>query len=159
MDNFEKIDNVSVYLIGMSGTHYEKLRDTLLKVKKYYYIFDNEFFQENSEYIEYILGAVRKVYSEIFLERKEIFLPESDFNNKSLELFRLKFDLEEFLNFLAQKLMRNHDKLNDFENLDSNSELLLLIVNDYVGKLLKESRISDPTSSIRNLKLEKKLNI
>lgn len=148
---------IEVMLSGIPRDHITQLEIYFRKTcYKYYYLFEDEFFKSDSEkYLDYILPAVRRVYFEIFIKEKEIFKPETKHNLECLELFRLLFDLEDFLNYLVQKLMKNHDKLDDFENLDSKAEILFLIVQNYVSGLIKKSRISNPIVEIRNLKLEK----
>ena len=47
-------------------------------------------------------------------------------------MFQLQFNLVEFLTFLSDKYIKNHNKLNDFKNLDTDSEILTLIVEDYI---------------------------
>ena len=82
--------------------------------------------------------------------------------NHRLELFQLQFELEDFLKFLSNKFKKNHNILDDFENLDKYSELLTLIVEEY-----KASKVSfvasvhsgEIESEIRDIKLTRHLSI
>ena len=163
-----KSTDIDVLLYKVPDGHLANLRELLeTTCNEYWYIFDYDFFKttkdnSNANFIVYILPAVRKVYFEVFIKDLEIFkesFRESEHNLKCLELFRLNFNLEEFLKYLAQKLIDNHDKLDDLEFLDGQSEILNLIVSNYVAGLLRKSRISNPNKEIRNIKLERDLKI
>jgi hypothetical protein len=156
--------DIDIMLTGLTSDHATQL-ETLLKktCNEYHYLFNDEFYQKedgsNSNYVSYILPAVRRVYAEIFIKEKEIFKPKNEINEKCEQLFKLLFDLEDFLKYLSVKLKNNYDKLDDLEFLDSKAEILHLIVQNYVAGLLKRCRISNPTKEIRNIKLERDLKI
>ena len=46
----------------------------------------------------------------------------SSIESKRLELFQLQFNLVEFLTFLSDKYKKNHNILNDFINIDTDSD-------------------------------------
>jgi hypothetical protein len=86
----------------------------------------------------------------------------SSVENKRLELFKLQFNLVEFLTFLSEKFINNYDKLEDFKNLDTDSEILTLIVEDYTSSkisYISSMHASDIPSEIRDIKISKHLNI
>jgi hypothetical protein len=163
-----KSTDIDLLLHKVPNDHLINLRELLeTTCNEHFHIFEYEFFKStkdnsNVNYIAYILPAVRKVYFEVFIKDLEIFkesFRESEHNLKCLELFRLNFNLEEFLKYFAQKLIDNHDKLDDLEFLDGHAEILNLIVSNYVAGLLRKSRISNPTKEIRNIKIERDLKI
>lgn len=153
--------NIFRFLDGISDEYKEDLLKVLNETCKFDYLFNSEFFKQElnpgsyENYLAYVLPAVRRVYQLVFIEEKSIFLPKNEFNNKCLELFKLNFNLKEFLEDLAQKLIKNSNKLDDFENIDKPVEIIELICQNYVSGLIKKSRINNPTKEIRNLKLSK----
>ena len=133
-------------------------------------MFDNPIFtekrnktEENPEgnhLLEYILPTIRRAYSKFFLNPPSILV--SSVENKRLELFQLQFNLVEFLTFLSDKYIKNHNKLNDFKNLDTDSEILTLIVEDYIASkisYISSMHASDIPVEIRDIKISKHLNI
>jgi hypothetical protein len=90
------------------------------------------------------------------IKTPEIF--ENPYFTNKLELFKLQFDLVEFLNFFSKKFDNNWNCLSDFEYLDPVSEVLTLIVQDYVSQkvnLVQSTPQSEITSIIREKKIEK----
>ena len=133
-------------------------------------MFDNPIFtekrnktEENPEgnhLLEYILPTIRRVYSKFFINPPNMLV--SSIENKRLELFQLQFNLVEFLTFLSDKYIKNHNKLNDFKNLDTDSEILTLIVEDYIASkisYISSMHASDIPVEIRDIKISKHLNI
>ncbi len=135
--------------------HYDLFTDPIFFEKK-----DSD----SNSVIEYVLPTLRRAYSKFFINTPGIFSTSTYQNpvNTRLELYQLQFNLREFLEFLSDKFLKNYDKLNDFENLDTNSEILTLIVEDYIG-----SKVSYVTSvpvdeiqkEIRDIKLSRHLSI
>jgi len=136
----------------------------------HYHLFDNPIFiekrnktEENPEgnhLLEYILPTIRRAYSKFFINPPSILV--SSVENKRLELFQLQFNLVEFLTFLSDKYIKNHNKLNDFKNLDTDSEILTLIVEDYIASkisYISSMHASDIPVEIRDIKISKHLNI
>lgn len=151
-------------LTGIPRDHVTELEILMKKTcNDYHYLFSDDFYLKDdgndSNYLSYILPSVRRVYVEIFIKEKEIFKPKHEMNQKCEQLFKLLFDLEEFLKYLSEKLKNNYDKLDDLEFLDSKAEILYLIVQNYVSGLLKKCRVPNPTEEIRNIKLERDLKI
>ena len=86
----------------------------------------------------------------------------SSIENKRLELFQLQFNLVEFLTFLSDKYKKNHNILNDFINIDTDSELLTLIVEDYIASKISyilSLNVSNIQKEIRDVKISKQLDI
>jgi hypothetical protein len=121
---------------------------------------------DSNSVIEYILPTIRRAYSKFFINTPSIFSSANSYGsqikNYRLELYQLQFNLRDFLEFLSDKFLKNNDKLNDFKNLDTNSEILTLIVEDYIGS--KVSYVSSVSSDelqkeIRDIKLSRHLSI
>ena len=136
----------------------------------HYHFFDDPIFTEKrnktednpegNHLLEYILPTIRRAYSKFFLNPPSILV--SSVENKRLELFQLQFNLVEFLTFLSDKYIKNHNKLNDFKNLDTDSEILTLIVEDYIASkisYISSMHASDIPVEIRDIKISKHLNI
>jgi len=162
--SLKEIEVLEYFLSGIPRDHVTQLEILMKKTcNDYHYLFSDDFYLKDdgtdSNYLSYILPAVRRVYVEIFIKEKEIFKPKHEMNQKCEQLFKLLFDLEEFLKYLSEKLKNNYDKLDDLEFLDSKAEILYLIVQNYVSGLLKKCRVPNPTEEIRNIKLERDLKI
>ena len=162
--SLKEIEVIEYMLTGIPRDHVTELEILMKKTcNDYHHLFNDGFYLEDdgsdSNYLSYILPSVRRVYVEIFIKEKEIFKPKHEVNQKCEQLFKLLFDLEDFLKYLSEKLKNNYDKLDDLEFLDSKAEILYLIVQNYVSGLLKRCRVSNPTEEIRNIKLERDLKI
>jgi len=168
-DSLKDYDNTHVFdtlLQGFQGS----LRNQLLELYQdacriHYHLFEDDFFKQRffstdedkdgDNILTFILPAIRRVFVTFFMNVPTLF--ENDLKRK--ELFQLQFDLEEFLKELTDKLKNNITILDNFKNLDKGSEILQLIVNDYVSSKIKKSRVNNPTQAIREIKLEKHLKI
>jgi len=174
--SLKDLDNENVYKSLCGGINNPEDVKHLLDLYKdatnlHYDLFTDPIFFEKKEpdsssIIEYILPTIRRAYSKFFINTPSIFINVSNYGsqikNHRLELYQLQFNLREFLEFLSNKFIKNYDKLNDFENLDTNSEILTLIVEDYIGS--KVSYVSSVPSDeiqkeIRDIKLSRHLSI
>ena len=136
----------------------------------HYHLFDDPAFTEKknkteddpegNHLLEYILPTIRRVYSKFFINPPNMLV--SSIENKRLELFQLQFNLVEFLTFLSDKYKKNHNILNDFINIDTDSELLTLIVEDYIASKISyilSLNVSNIQKEIRDVKISKQLDI
>jgi len=158
----------------LEGINDPELKKHLLELYQdacniHYVLFEDDFFKqrffaninrvygdlEGDNILTYILPAIRRVFATFFINIPPIFTGDE----KRKELFQLHFNLEEFLTELSNKLKKNINILDDFDNLDRGSEILQLIVNDYVSSTIKKTRINNTTQAIRELKLERHLKI
>lgn len=156
---------------GLSIEHAEKMQGLFRDaVHNYSHLFTDDIFtkvNENSCLLEYILPSIRKVYSKFFINTPSIFSDGTNalglkHRNFRLELFQLQFELGDFLKFLSEKIIKNYNCLDDFKNLDVYTELLTLIVEDYVASKISfvaSIGVSDIESEIRNIKLTRHLKI
>lgn len=167
-NSLQDYDNDEVYGVMLQGIIGSTLKDQLLGLYQdtcriHYHLFEDDFFKQKfsssdeskDKIISYILPSVRRVFVTFFMNVPTLF--ENDPKRK--ELFQLQFDLEEFLTELSNKLKNNITILDNFKNLDRGSEILQLIVNDYIASKIKTSRVNSPTQAIREIKLEKHLKI
>jgi len=105
----------------------------------------------NSEEIkDLVLPAVKRVYGNIFIS------PPTLFSGQRLELLQLYFNIDEFINYLIDMLVKVKLKkcLDIFEHIDRAPEIVRLIVDNYIGILV--SRVKDCKNikeEIRDLKI------
>jgi hypothetical protein len=141
---------------------------------KYYYFFEYpEFIEkkypsedkpEGYNVLQYILPTIRSVYIKFFIDTPTLFKFNIPGNHSQyrLELFQLQFNLLEFVEVLSKKYIQNHKKLNDFENIDQDSEILRLIVDNYVSQKVQfvlSVPYNDLQSEIRDSIINKQLEI
>jgi hypothetical protein len=136
----------------------------------HYHLFDDPIFTEKrnktednpdgNNLLEYILPTIRRAYSKFFINPPNMLV--SSIENKRLELFQLQFNLVEFLTFLSDKYKKNHNILDNFINIDTDSELLTLIVEDYIASkiiYILSLNVSNIQKEIRDIKISTKLDI
>lgn len=175
LKSFSELASLSEHLFptlcsGLTAEHSERLTSLFEQaLNNYDYLFaDDIFIKVNDDQhclLEYILPAIRKAYYTFFINLPSLFTHQytsTQGKNNRLELFQLQFELEDFLKFLSTKFKKNHNILDDFENLDKYSELLTLIVEEY--KASKVSFVASVNSSeieseIRDIKLTRHLSI
>jgi hypothetical protein len=173
--SLKEFDNDALYDVLCKGLNNP---DDILHLKDlykdttclHYHLFDNPIFiekknktednPEGNNLLEYILPSIRRAYSKFFINPPSILV--NSIENKRLELFKLQFNLIEFLTFLSDKYINNCEILNDFKNLDKDSEILTLIVEDYIASKISyicSINSSDIPSEIRDIKISKHLDI
>jgi len=163
-----QINNIRYYLRGLEENHTLVLEEFFMDCCfKFFPILEKgRIFEidptQNLE--DYILSTIKKVYVRFFIDIPEIFSLSSVLSSdpevilhdkKCLELFQLSFDLEEFLEFMVQKLISSFESIKQFENLHTSTTILNLIVDDYVASKIKKSRVNNPLKMIRHLKIKK----
>ena len=100
--------------------------------------------------ISFLIPFLRRVYSKFFID------PPSLIKDKRLELFQLKFNIREIVFFFREKIIKNLNILDDFENIDRYPAILSIICDDYVSMKVSEiQNIYDIKSNLRDLKIEK----
>jgi hypothetical protein len=173
--SLKELNNDDLYEVLCRGVREEQNVNHLKDLYKdtttlHYRLFDDPIFterknktEENPEgnnLIEYILPSLTRVYSKFFINPPSIFL-NSNYLPR-LELFQLQFNLIEFLEVLSKKFKKNYECLKDFKNLDTDSEILTLIVEDYVASKVSyvtSIKNSDIQKEVRNIKISKHLEI
>jgi hypothetical protein len=173
--SLKEFDNDSLYDALCKGindqNHINHLKDLYKDTTTlYYHLFDHSVFTEmnnktdenpdGNNLLEYILPTVKRAYSKFFINTPSIF---NNINaNFRLELFQLQFNLQEFLKFISDKFIKNHQVLDDFKNLDTDSEILTLIVEDYMASKISyvaSVKQTDIQKEIRDIKISKHLEI
>jgi len=168
--SIKELDREQVYntiVRGIDDLH----KDLFLKYCKitltdYHHLFDIESFTtkryptdnlpQGYNALEYVLPTLKRVFYKFFIKTPEIF--DNPYFTGKLELFQLHFDLVEFLEFFSRKYDKNWNCLEDFEYLDSVSEILTLIVHDYVAQkvnLVQSTPQKEILSQIRDKKIER----
>lgn len=100
-----------------------------------------------------ILPSVRRVFGKVFIQPPQIL------DKDRLDLFRLYFNIDEFLDYLIETLKKTKNVLKEFPYLDQTSETLTLIVDNYIAELLhKTTNCDDRKQEIRDLKINKITN-
>jgi hypothetical protein len=167
----KELNNEELFTVLCHGVHHpddvSHLKDLFTDTTTVYSsIFDIKPFIENQNIsdenpdgvnlLEYILPSVKRVYSKFFIN------PPGLLNNERLDLYRLQFNLEEFLIFLKDKFIENQKSLDNFKYLDTNSEILTLIVEDYVASkiaYIASVKMSTIKEEIRDIKISKHLKL
>ncbi len=104
----------------------------------------------DDDVLDLVLPSIRRVYGKIFTE------PPTLLKEKRLELFQEYFDIDEFIDYMIDMMVKTKKCLNEFKNLDRTVDTLTLIVDNYVAGLVEKSRdCEDHTQMIRDLKLNK----
>lgn len=121
-------------------------------------------YEEDYDYDNSLMLMMLKLWREIFLTRPAIFTSVSfdderliEIRNNRYELFKLKFNIEYFVDFFIKRLQDTLYCLKNFTNLDKIQTHLYLIVDDYVSELLTsvlDVDYLDLKSQIRSYKLK-----
>ena len=136
------------------------LRDVLdYVIERKAYLFEGDDFkgsryEDDDPTLDLILPAVRRAWANFFVT------PPNLFSEKRLEFFQLLFDVDEFLDYLAQMLPKVKSSLVHFDKLDRAVETMTLIVDNYVaGHVQNTNSEKDLISGIRDLKIKKTLKV
>lgn len=131
-------------------------RDALNYVMDKIHIFDieefkSQLYEDEDDYLDLILPTFRRVWGRVYTQPPPLF--KSD---QRLELFRLNFDIDEFLDYLKESFIESRGCLDYFQHMDRTPKHLELIVDNYISLLVK--RVLDCEDFIeesRMLKLKK----
>lgn len=133
-----------------------EFRDALNYVIDKFHIFNieefkSQLYKDEDDYMDLILPTFRRVWGGVYTQPPPLF--KSD---QRLELYRLNFDIDEFLDYLKTSFIESKGCLNYFEHLDRTPKHLELIVDNYIS-LLVERVLSckDYVEETRELKLKK----
>jgi hypothetical protein len=99
----------------------------------------------------FIIPAVVRCWSNFFIDTPTLI------KDDHLKLYKLLFNLEEFLLLVKQKLKITIKFLEDNfnPNIDPEAESLRLIVDSYVSDKVALCRINNPLKEVRKIKIEK----
>lgn len=112
-----------------------------------------------------ILPTISKLFYNIYIKPPTLF--DNKYALSRLELYHLFFDIDDFNKYLVEMIISCKHSLDKFIHLDSNVELLSLIVNNYVAKLVSmvlettdiESEIRKQIKIKRDIKLNRIIGI
>jgi hypothetical protein len=137
-------------------------------IEKKYHLFDSELFEGSlydgeDEILDLILPSVRRVFGKVFIAPPKVFIVDSSISSVKgykddgrLELFRLQYDIDEFLDYFIEMISKSKNCLSMFNNIDRTSQTLEIIVDNYIAGLVdKVLNTDDIKSEIRDLKLKR----
>jgi hypothetical protein len=178
--SMSEFKNIEVYNSLLSGID-SRWRGDLISIfddvcLKYDHLFKNSiWYTENivtkKRIIEYVLPTVRKVWANFFIIIPNIIDPDygvgqmtipfddkiKEIKSKKLELYKLSFDLGEFLEMMVNKFTSLIEIIREnFNYIDIYSSCLNLIVDEYISSKVKFCTESDNLiRDIRDLKIKK----
>lgn len=149
---------------GIPQHFLENFKETISYViEEKYQIFDRDdlkgFFydDEEDELLDLILPTIRRVYGKTFITPPSLFSEETD--SERYKLFILYFNLDEFIEYLIDMLLKTKGILEKFEYIDRTAETLSLIVDNYVAGNVKKVRDCDDIYlEIKRLQRNSKIN-
>jgi hypothetical protein len=172
--NIHKDENYKFALIdsltgGISDEFMEYFEMTMnYVINDKYHLFDKPEFQGSlyegeDETLDLILPAVRRVFGKVFMDPPKIFVVDPQIaavkgykEDGRLELFRMHYDIDEFLDYLVTHLLSSKDILSQFEHIDKAVTTLEIIVDNYIAGIVKKVLDSDDIKrDIRDLKIKK----
>lgn len=109
------------------------------------------FFGDDDVPQDLILPSVRRVFAKIFIDPPSLFKGSTE--GLRYQLFVLYFNIDEFIDYLKDMIIKCKDVLVQFEHIDRTAETLTLIVDNYVASLVKKVRSCDDVETeIKNQK-------
>lgn len=145
--------------------YYEMTLDYVIKEK--YHLFDKiefegSFYEGEDETLDLILPAIRRVFGKVFIDPPKIFQVQAEIKSVKgyipdgrLELFQLHYNIDEFVDYLIEYLILTKNSLSKFEYIDRTATTLEIIVDNYIGMLVRKVLdSSDIKKDIRDLKIK-----
>jgi hypothetical protein len=145
--------------------YYEMVMNYIINEK--YNLFDKEelkgsLYKDEDDILDLILPSVRRVFGKVFINPPEVFEVNPKISSIKgykddgrMELFRLQYDIDEFIDYLLIMIEKSKDCLSIFDNIDKTSKTLELIVDNYISGLISKVMKSDDIKvDIRDLKLK-----
>lgn len=115
--------------------------------------FEKSFYYDDDETLELILPAIRRVFAKLFIDPPSIFRGSTE--SQRHQLFILYFNIDEFMNYLIEMMIKCKESLIHFEHIDRTAETLTLIVDNYVAGLVKKVRdCDDIETEVQRIKKE-----
>ena len=114
--------------------------------------FQGTFYPDDDNTLDLVLPAVRRVWGKVFIYTPTLL------KEKKLELFKLLFDIDDFIDYFINIIPKVKTSLSEFDKLDRTVETLSLVVDNYIADLVEKTRnIKDIDVEIRDLRLRKTL--
>jgi hypothetical protein len=128
--------------------------------------FEGSFYEGEDDTLDLILPSVRRVFGKVFIDPPKIFQEYPEIKaikgyepDGRLELFQLHYNIDEFIEYLIEHLIKSKNCLVEFQYIDRTSTTLEIIVDNYIGKLVQSVLEStDIKSDIRELKIKHLVN-
>jgi hypothetical protein len=125
--------------------------------------FKGSLYDGEDETLDLILPSVRRVFGKVFIDPPRIFVPDTTVtgvkgykDDGRLELFRLHYDIDDFIDDLIKQVILSKDCLTTFEHIDKSVTILEIIVDNYITGLVRKVLDSqDIKIDIRDMKLKK----
>ncbi len=118
--------------------------------------FDGPFYEGDDNILDLILPAVARLYGKYFVTPPTILLEPR--NTDKLKLYKLSFDIDNFIDYFVDIIPKVKNSLIYMENLDRTSETISLIVDNYIASQFKYAYdCKDILLEIREVKLKKLL--
>lgn len=160
------IDSLTAGISDEFMEYYEMTMDYVISEKYHLFNkpeFSGSFYEGEDETLDLILPAVRRVFGKVFMDPPKIFVVDPNVaavkgykEDGRLELFRMYYDIDEFLEYLVIHLLNSRDILSQFEYIDRCITTLEIIVDNYIAGLVKKVLDSDDIKrDIRDMKLKK----
>ena len=136
-----------------SVKEYNRLMEYVIDEK--YILFDREEFkgsiyEDEDDTLDLILPSIRKVFSKIYID------PPSLFKDERFDIFKGYFDIDDFLYYLIDMILKCKNVCVYFLYLDRLVETLELIVDNYIAKLVKMVLDEDfAKTELRDIKINR----
>jgi hypothetical protein len=129
-------------------------------------VFKGSLYEGDDDLLDMILPSVRRLFGKVFIDPPKIFIPEPIVSEVKgykedgrMELFQLHYNIDEFIDYLIKILPNSKGCLLQFENIDRSPKTLEIIVDNYIGGLIKKVLEStDIKKDIRDLKIKNIIN-
>jgi len=129
-------------------------------------VFKGSLYEGDDDLLDMILPSVKRVFGKVFIDPPKIFIPEPIVSavkgykeDGRMELFQLHYNIDEFIDYLIKILPNSKGCLLQFENIDRSPKTLEIIVDNYIGGLIKKVLEStDIKKDIRDLKIKNIIN-
>lgn len=141
-------------------------------IEKKYHLFESEYFKGSlyegeDDILDLILPSVRRVFGKVFIDPPKVFIVNPAISSVKgykddgrLELFRLHYDIDEFLDYFVEMIHKSKNCLIMFTNIDRTSQTLEIIVDNYIASLInKVLNTDDIKLEIRDLKLKRVVSL
>ncbi len=120
-------------------------------------------YDDEDEILDLILPTIRRLFGKVFINPPAMFEVDKFVastkgykDDGRLELFRLHYDIDDFLDELIEQISISKDCLINFKNLDRSAMTFEIIVDNYIAGLIRKVTSSDDIKrDIRDLKIKK----
>ncbi len=120
-----------------------------------YHLFDlkeleGSLYDDEDEILDLVLPSIRRLYGCIFIS------PPTLFDGKRLELLKIYFDIDIFIDYLIKQLLISKHILKEFKYLDKTKQTLELIVDNYIAELVtKVLECNNYIQEVRDIKINR----